>query len=204
MFRYSENCSVIEPKQAIINQNGTPLPRNSITSLTEHFGEMTNTTSTGSSTSAIRMTLWPGLVRNVLLRRVIRHRQPTATSRSMPCPWPPARSQCAYGSVAEFGSMRLSYRPPIWCVSLKSGYLLLYLSLSIILRPPVCGRAHRHCGMMFGGENFGAGDLQAGARQAHSFAFYSATFRAAPGATRLRSRNRRCAEALCICRRGQG
>ena len=44
MFRYSENCSVIEPKQAIINQNGTPLPRNSITSLTEHFGEMTNTT----------------------------------------------------------------------------------------------------------------------------------------------------------------
>ena len=73
------------------------------------------------------MTLWPGLVRNVLLRRVIRHRQPTATSRSMPCPWPPARSQCAYGSVAEFGSMRLSYRPPIWCVSLKSGYLLLYL-----------------------------------------------------------------------------
>ena len=76
MFRYSENCSVIEPKQAIINQNGTPLPRNSITSLTEHFGEMTNTTSTGSYTSAIRMTLWPGLVRNVLLRRVIRHRQP--------------------------------------------------------------------------------------------------------------------------------
>ena len=133
MFRYSENCSVIEPKQAIINQNGTPLPRNSITSLTEHFGEMTNTTSTGSSTSAIRMTLWPGLVRNVLLRRVIRHRQPTATSRSMPCPWPPARSQCAYGSVAEFGSMRLyislPYLPPIIYIDHLSGVSHLNLGI---------------------------------------------------------------------------
>ena len=132
MFRYSENCSVIEPKQAIVNQNGTPLPRNSITSLTEHFGEMTNTT----------------------LDRIIHIRYPddalarfgqkcaaaacnssspaySRTSRSMPCPWPPARSQCAYGSVAEFGSMRISYRPPIWCVSLKSGYLFTAVLISL-------------------------------------------------------------------------
>jgi hypothetical protein len=32
----------------------------------------------------------------------------------------------------------------------------------------------------------------------------SATCRVAPGARRLRSRNRRCAEAPCICRRAQG
>ena len=107
MFRYSENCSVIEPKQAIVNQNGTPLPRNSITSLTEHFGEMTNTTLDRIIHIRDPDDALARFGQKCAAAAIIRHRQPTATSRSMPCPWPPARSQCAYGSVAEFGSMRL-------------------------------------------------------------------------------------------------
>ena len=133
MFRYSENCSVIEPKQAIINQNGTPLPRNSITSLTEHFGEMTNTTSTGSYTSAIRMTLWPGLVRNVLLRRVIRHRQPTGYSHisidALPlAPWPCAQPVCLRvgGRIRKHAPI---YLPPIIYIDHLSGVSHLNLGI---------------------------------------------------------------------------